>query len=116
MSDKKLKSISKMQESRLKTMKQKEENIGTLLTTTKNNPTFAKLLIFTLNTLENYISPPNREIRVNASVIIRLEGVGILHTTVIKNISKIGGFDNAIGSILYQYCPLKIQDSSLKIL
>ena len=88
MSDKKLKSISKMQESRLKTMKQKEENIGTLLTTTKNNPTFAKLLIFTLNTLENYISPPNREIRVNASVIIRLEGVGILHTTVIKNISK----------------------------
>ena len=88
MSDKKSKSISKMQESRLKTMKQKEENIGTLLTTTKNNPNFAKLLIFTLNTLENYISPPNREIRVNASVIIRLEGVGILHTTVIKNISK----------------------------
>ena len=88
MSDKKSKSISKMQESRLKTMKQKEENIGTLLTTTKNNPNFAKLLIFTLNTLENYISPPNREIRVNASVIIRLEGVGILHTTTIKNISK----------------------------
>ena len=88
MSDKKSKTISKMQESRLKTMKQKEETIGGLLTTTKNNPNFAKLLIFTMNTLENFVSPPNREIRVNASVIIRLEGVGILHTITIKNISK----------------------------
>ena len=69
-------------------MKQKEETIGGLLTTTKNNPNFAKLLIFTMNTLENFVSPPNREIRVNASVIIRLEGVGILHTITIKNISK----------------------------
>ena len=88
MSDKKSKTISKMQESRLKILKQKEETIGTLLTTTKNNPNFVKLLIFTLNQLENFISPPNREIRVNASIIIRLEGVGILHTIIIKNISK----------------------------
>ena len=88
MSDKKSKTISKMQEARLKTMKQKEETIGGLLTTTKNNPNFVKLLIFTLNTLENFVSPPNREIRVNASVIIRLEGVGILHTIIIKNITK----------------------------
>ena len=69
-------------------MKQREETIGGLLTTTKNNPNFAKLLIFTMNTLENFVSPPNREIRVNASVIIRLEGVGILHTIIIKNITK----------------------------
>ena len=88
MSDKKSKSISKMQEARLKAMKQREETIGGLLTTTKNNPNFAKLLIFTMNTLENFVSPPNREIRVNASVIIRLEGVGILHTIIIKNITK----------------------------
>ena len=88
MSEKKSKTISKLQEARMKVMKQKEETIGGLLTTTKNNPNFVKLLIFTLNTLENFVSPPNREIRVNASVIIRLEGVGILHTIVIKNITK----------------------------
>ena len=88
MADSKPKTISKLQEARLKTMKQKEETIGTLLTTTKKNPNFIKLLIFTLNSLENYVSPPNREIRVNASVIIRLEGVGILHTIIIKNITK----------------------------
>ena len=88
MSDKKSKTMSKLQESRLKTMKQKEETITGLLTTTKNNPNFVKLLVFTLNTLENFVSPPNREIRVNGSVIIRLEGVGILHTIIIKNINK----------------------------
>ena len=69
-------------------MKQKEESIGTMLTTTKNNPNFVKLLIFTLNSLENFVSPPNREIRVNAGVMIRLEGVEILHTIIVKNITK----------------------------
>ena len=89
MTDKaKPKTLSKLQEARLKIMKQKEETIGTMLTTTKNNPNFFKLLIFTLNSLENFVSPPNREIRVNASVMIRLEGVGILHTIIIKNITK----------------------------
>ena len=89
MTDKeKPKTLSKLQEAKLKVMKQKEETIGTMLTTTKNNPNFFKLLIFTLNSLENFVSPPNREIRVNASVMIRLEGVGILHTIIIKNITK----------------------------
>ena len=59
-----------------------------MLTTTKNNPNFFKLLIFTLNSLESFVSPPNREIRVNAGIMIRLEGVGILHTIIIKNITK----------------------------
>ena len=88
MTDKEKPKLSKLQEARLKVMKQKEETIGTMLTTTKNNPNFFKLLIFTLNSLENFVSPPNREIRVNAGVMIRLEGVGILHTIIIKNISK----------------------------
>ena len=89
MTDKaKPKTLSSFQEAKLKIMKQKEETIGTMLTTTKNNPNFFKLLIFTLNSLENFVSPPNREIRVNASVMIRLEGVGILHTIIIKNITK----------------------------
>ena len=89
MTDKdKPKTLSKFREARLRMMKQKEETIGTMLTTTKNNPNFFKLLIFTLNSLENFVSPPNREIRVNATVMIRLEGVGILHTIIIKNITK----------------------------
>ena len=41
-----------------------------------------------MNSLENFISPPNKEIRINANIIIRLEGVGILHKTIIKNINK----------------------------
>ena len=88
MTDKAKPKLTKLQEARLKVMKQKEETIGTMLTTTKNNPNFFKLLIFTMNSLENFVSPPNREIRVNASVMIRLEGVGILHTIIIKNITK----------------------------
>ena len=89
MTDKaKPKTLSKLQEARLKVIKQKEETIGTMLTTTKNNPNFFKLLIFTLNSLENFVSPPNREIHLNATVMIRLDGVGILHTIIIKNITK----------------------------
>ena len=82
------KPLSKIQEMRRKVMKQKEDTINTVLTTAKNNPSFIKLLMFTLNSLENFVSPPNREIRVNASVIIRLEGVGILHKITIKNIKN----------------------------
>ena len=82
------KPLSKIQEMRRKVMKQKEDTINTVLTTAKNNPTFIKLLMFTLNSLENFVSPPNREIRINASVIIRLEGVGILHKITIKNIKN----------------------------
>jgi len=89
MTDKeKPKTFSKLQEEKLKIMKQKEETIRTMLNTTKKNPNFVKLLIFTLNNLENYVSPPNREIRINANIIIRLEGVGILHTIITKNIKK----------------------------
>ena len=89
MTDKaKPRTLNKLQEQRLKVIKQKEEAIGTMLTTTKNNPNFFKLLIFTLNSLESFVSTPNREIRVNAGVMIRLEGVGILHTIIIKNITK----------------------------
>ena len=35
------KTLSKLQEARLKVMKQKEETIGTMLTTTKNNLIFS---------------------------------------------------------------------------
>ena len=82
------KPLSSIKEQRLKAMRQKEETINTVLTTAKDNPKFVKLLIYTLNSLEGFVSPPNREIRINASIIIRLEGVGILHTISLKNISN----------------------------
>ena len=59
--------------------RQKEETLDTK---------FIKLLIYSLNSLKIFITPPNREIRINASIIIRLEGVGILQTIILKNITN----------------------------
>ena len=61
------KPLSSIKEQRLKAMRQKEETISTVLTTAKDNPKFVKLLIYTLNSLEGFVSPPNREIRINAT-------------------------------------------------
>ena len=64
MTSKLKKPLTKLQEMNLHALKLKEESIGAILTTIKNNQTFAKLLIFTLNSLESFVSPPNREIRI----------------------------------------------------
>ena len=83
-----LKPLSKMQEMNLRSLKLKEESISTLLTTIKSNQKFAKLLIFTLNSLQGFVSPPNREIRINASIIIKLNGLDVLHLISVMNITK----------------------------
>ena len=83
-----LKPLSKMQEMNLRSLKLKEESISTLLTTIKSNQKFAKLLIFTLNSLEGFVSPPNREIRINSSIIINLNGLDVLHLISVININK----------------------------
>ena len=83
-----LKPLSKMQEMNLRSLKLKEESISTLLTTIKSNQKFAKLLIFTLNSLRGFVSPPNREIRINASIIINLNGLDVLHLISVINITK----------------------------
>ena len=57
-----LKPLSKVREMNLRSLKLKEESISTLLTTIKSNQKFAKLLIFTLNSLQGFIFPPNKEI------------------------------------------------------
>ena len=82
------KPLLSIHEQRLKMTRQKEETLRTVLTSAKDNPKFIKLLIYSLNSLENFITPPNREIRINASIIIRLEGVGILQTITLKNITN----------------------------
>ena len=95
------KPLTKLQEMRLRALRLKEESITTLLTSIKNNQTFAKLLIFTLNSLETFVSPPNREISVNSGIIIRLDGVGLLHLISIKNI-KNDEIVELAGDIIYK--------------
>ena len=101
MTTKQTKSLTKLQEMNLHALKLKEESITTILTTIKNNQTFAKLLIFTLNSLETFVSPPNREIRINSNIIIRLEGVELLHIISVKNI-KNDEIVSLAGDIIYK--------------
>ena len=95
------KPLTKLQEMNLRALKLKEESISTILTTIKNNQSFAKLLIFTLNSLETFVSPPNREIKINSSIIIRLEGVELLHIISVKNL-KNDEIVELAGDILYK--------------
>ena len=95
------KPLTKLQGMNLHSLKLKEESITTILTTIKNNQTFAKLLIFTLNSLETFVSPPNREIRINSNIIIRLEGVELLHIISVKNI-KNDEIVSLAGDIIYK--------------
>ena len=87
-SDKNVKPLMTIQQIRAKQLQQKEETINSVLTSAKDNPKFVKLIIFTLNSLEGFVSPPNREIRLNSSIIIRLEGIGILHKISLNNITN----------------------------
>ena len=96
-----LKPLSKVKEMNLRSLKLKEESISTILTTIKSNQKFAKLLIFTLNSLQGFVTPPNREIRANARIIIKLNGIATLHLISGCNITK----DDIIassGDILYK--------------
>ena len=95
------KPLTKLQEMNLRALRLKEESITTILTTIKNNQTFAKLLIFTLNSLETFVSPPNREISVNSGIIIRLDGVELLHLISLKNI-KSDEIVELAGDIIYK--------------
>ena len=95
------KPLTKLQEMNLRALKLKEESITTILTTIKNNQSFAKLLIFTLNSLETFVSPPNREIKINSNIIIRLDGVELLHIIAVKNI-KNDEIVELAGDILYK--------------
>jgi hypothetical protein len=52
-------------------MLQKEETIKSVINTVKQNPKFIKLLVYSLNSMDNLVSPPNRDIRLNAKIIIR---------------------------------------------
>jgi hypothetical protein len=65
------KPISKLQNQKNMQMQQKEETLQNVLNTVKQNPKFIKLLVYSLNSLESFVSPPNRDIRINAKIIIK---------------------------------------------
>ncbi len=58
-------------EMRNKDMQQKVTVINDVIKSIRNNPKFIKLLIYSMNSLENFVSPPNRQIRINAKIIIK---------------------------------------------
>jgi hypothetical protein len=59
-------------------MHQNITTITDLLESIKNNPKFIQLLIFSMNSLENFISPPNRKIKANSKIIIKCK-INILY-------------------------------------
>ena len=84
----KTKELSKLAQNKQNMMKQKEEQINNVITTLKSNPKFIKLLTFSLNSLDGFITPPNRDIKINAKIIIRMDGVLVLKTTTTININN----------------------------
>lgn len=69
-------------------LKQKEDQLANILKTLNTNQRFIKLLVYSLNSLDAFVTPPNREIRINARIIIRMDGVAILRTIGIINLSN----------------------------
>lgn len=63
--------LDKKINSNSKEMKQKIETISNVLKSIKQNPKFIKLLIYSMNSLENFVTPPNSEVRLNARIIIK---------------------------------------------
>lgn len=58
-------------EMRNKDMQQKVTVINDVIKSIRNNPKFIKLLFYSMNSLENFVSPPNKQIRINAKIIIK---------------------------------------------
>jgi hypothetical protein len=84
----KTKESTKLAQTKVNMMKQKEDQISNVIVTLKTNPRFIKLLTFSLNSLDSFVSPPNRDIRINAKIIIRFDGVLVLKTTTTININN----------------------------
>ncbi|MCQ2815881.1 MAG: hypothetical protein MJ252_01320 [archaeon] len=67
-------------------LEKKKETLKTVVDTIEKNQKFKKLLLYFLNSLEVFISPPNREIKQNAKIILDLNGVKVLKTISMANI------------------------------
>ena len=84
----KSKESNRLAQTKNNVMKHKEDQIRDCIITLKTNPRFIKLLTFSLNSLDGFVSPPNKEIKINAKIIIRLDGVLVLKTTTTVNINN----------------------------
>ena len=73
-------------DARNRLLKQKKETLKTVIDTIEKNQKFKKLLLYFLNSLEVFVSPPNREIKQNAKIILDLEGIKTLKTVSMQNI------------------------------
>lgn len=81
----KVKSYEQRKKEREGESKKREENIQNVLNSAQNNPKFIRLLNYSLNSIDNFISPPNSEIRLNAKIIIQKGGIDILKNIALKN-------------------------------
>ena len=63
----------------------KKRAINDILTSTTNNPKFAKLLSYSFTSLDRMITPPGSDVRLNAQLIIECGGIEVLRSLAIKN-------------------------------
>ena len=66
-------------------LQEKENTIKAVLESAKSRLKFIHLIIYCLYSIEKFISPPNREIRINVKIIIKLEGINILRAISLVN-------------------------------
>ena len=66
----------------------REKSIQNVLDSAQNNPKFTRLLNFSLNSIDNLISPLNREFRLNAKMLIQKGASEILKEVALKNKDK----------------------------
>ena len=67
-------------------MKEKKKKaITDVLTSAQNNPKFAKLLMYSFNSLDKMITPPGSDVRLNAQLIMECGGIEVLKSLAVKN-------------------------------
>ena len=94
-------SYQRLKLEREKSLKNKEDTINDILNSSKKNPKFIRLVVYSLNSLEAMLTHPNREIRENSKIIIKLDGISIIHKIAMLNISNEEIMEQ-IGKILYK--------------
>ena len=84
----KVKTFEQRKREKLAELKKKEDNIQNVLDSAKNNPKFVRLLNYSLNSIDNLITPPNHDIRLNSKIIIEKGGIDILRPIAMQNLDN----------------------------
>ena len=88
MKDNKKTNFDSLNEQRDKQLKQKEDQVKTVINSIKNKPKFVRLLDYALNSIDALLTPPNRDIKLNSKIIIQEEGVESLRLVTQMNIAN----------------------------